>query len=64
MEVAPRDEAALERRDESFDLALAVLKYDQAETDEELMHSYIEMRDRARRLVAKIARAAVENGRS
>jgi hypothetical protein len=49
----------LEARDESFDLALAVLAYDAARhtvpAPGELAHLYLDMRDRAERLVAKIA---------
>jgi hypothetical protein len=58
-------ETRLKARDESFDLALAVVQYHVARQMEpppaELPRLYLEMRDRAHRLVTKTARASAEN---
>jgi hypothetical protein len=56
-------ESLLEARDEGFDLALAVVRFDEAETNAELMLCFLDMRDRAGRLIAKIAGIANENRR-
>jgi hypothetical protein len=68
MAAAAVAQEALSWRDDSFDLALMVMRYDVAlrttPPPPDLLRLQLEMRDLARRVLAKIARASIENQRS